>query len=819
MKTILKFIGILSLWISFNLQAQEVVDAPYQATATMVNDLIHTKLDVSFNFDTSQLYGEEWVTVSPHFYPTKELVLDAKAMDIHEVKVDSKKVKYTYQEDQLKIELPKIYKDADEYEVYIKYTANPEKVTQEGSQAITGAKGLYFIDPKDEDPEKPTQIWTQGETESSSCWFPTIDKPNQKTSQELSITVPDKYLTLSNGALVSSKKKGDLRTDYWKFDQKHAPYLFFMGIGEFAVVKDKWRDIEVNYYVEKEYEEVAKDIFGHTPEMIEFFSKKMNYDFPWNKYSQMICRDYVSGAMENTTAVIFGDFIQRKKGDLVDFNIAENIVAHELFHHWFGDLVTTESWSNITLNESFANYSEYLWLEYKYGKEKAEAHRFDEKRGYNNPDNFKKDLVRFHYQNKEEVFDGVSYNKGGLILHMLRNYLGDDAFFTALSLYLKRHEYQATEAHQLRLAFEEVSGKDLNWFFNQWYYGNGHPQIKTEYDRSQSGKVTVKITQTQEPLFEFPLAIDVYVDGKPTRYDVWVNKKENNEFTFDIKGKAELININADQTLLCDIEDAKNTEEYLYQYSHAKEYGDRMLAIQYFENAQNSDDKALQGLINAFNDPSPELQIMALQSFNSENPNNLSKATSNLLKLAHQKTIDNRVKANAIKLLAATKDPQYKSLYQSNASVVSNAIKGAAIQGLSFVDSKAAEEAVSKLSEDQINQELALMLVDKYIEKNDVSKMKLFQNEAIYYPLLAQSDPEMGAKLKKAFDWIITSDNAEANASIVSNLKDVLKQYPQAKQVISQIVQDAVKLKQEAISANPANVALKEQLKALQEIL
>jgi aminopeptidase N len=181
-------------------------------------------------------------------------------------------LKFDYKNDVLKITLDKTYQKNQDYTVYIKYTARPNEVKQEGSLAISDAKGLYFINAQGKDPDKPTQIWTQGETESSSAWFPTIDKSNQKTTQEIYMTVPDKYVTLSNGILKDSQKEsGNMRTDHWVMDKRHSTYLFFMGVGEYAVVKDKWRNIPVDYYIEKEYEPYAKQIYGNTPEMIEFF--------------------------------------------------------------------------------------------------------------------------------------------------------------------------------------------------------------------------------------------------------------------------------------------------------------------------------------------------------------------------------------------------------------------------------------------------------------------------------------------------------------------------------------------------------------------
>ena len=296
----------------------------------------------------------------------------------------------------LDIKLDKTYKGGENYTIYIDYTSKPNEYTGKGSAAITDAKGLYFINPKGEEKDKPTQIWTQGETEATSVWCPTIDKPNQKTTQEISMTVPDKYVTLSNGKLAAQKKNADgTRTDTWKMDQPHAPYLFFMGVGDYAVVKDSYKGKEVSYYVEKEYAPVARKIFGNTPEMMAFFSKVLGVEYPWVKYAQMTARDYVSGAMENTTATLHQESAQQDARELIDGNSWESTIAHELFHQWFGDLVTTESWSNLTLNESFANYSETLWDEYKYGKDAGDAQNYNDMQGYLQSQSDKKDLVRF----------------------------------------------------------------------------------------------------------------------------------------------------------------------------------------------------------------------------------------------------------------------------------------------------------------------------------------------------------------------------------------------------------------------------------------
>ena len=256
------------------------------------------------------------------------------------------------------------------------------------------------------------QVWTQGETEASSCWFPTIDDNSQKTTQEIEITVPNNFVTLSNGVLKNSKTSGNNRTDHWVMDKPHAPYLFFMAAGEFAIVKDTpWKGtVPIEYYVEKEYESVAKQIFGNTAEMLTFFSERFGYEFPWQRYAQIVVRDFVSGAMENTTAVSHAETAYQTAEDLADQNHWERIIAHELAHHWFGDLVTAESWANLTVNESFANYSEYLWLEHKYNKDVAEEHLLNDTQQYKErPNDFAKNLVRFDYDSREDMFDLVSY--------------------------------------------------------------------------------------------------------------------------------------------------------------------------------------------------------------------------------------------------------------------------------------------------------------------------------------------------------------------------------------------------------------------------
>ena len=825
MKKIVVALGLLGVMLSGSGFAQTETSGRteiYRQTHTKTTELKHTKLKVNFDYQKEQMGGEEWLTASPYFYSTDSLVLNAKGMLIHEVALDKNgsksPLKYEYKDDLLKINLDKTYNRNQDYTVYIKYTARPNEVSQKGSAAISDAKGLYFINAQGKDADKPTQIWTQGETESSSAWFPTIDKSNQKTTQEIYMTVPDKYVTLSNGIMKSStKESGGLRTDHWVMDKKHAPYLFFMGVGEYAIVKDKWRNIEVDYYVEKEYEPFAKQIFGNTPEMIEFFSKRLSYDYPWSKYAQITGRDFVSGAMENTTATLHQESAQQKPGDLIDENRWEDTIAHELFHHWFGDLVTAESWSNLTVNESFANYSQYLWNEHKYGKDIADYGLMKEIRGYMmDPSNISKDLVRFNYHSREDMFDGVSYNKGGAILHMLRNYLGDDAFFAGLTDYLKTNEFGTGEAHQLRLSLEKVSGKDLNWFFNQWYFGNGNPKISytTSFEPVKK-EVTITLSQNQiGQNFQFPLSIDIFENGKPTRKNVWVSAKEKNDFTFQVSKNPDLVNLNSDGVLLAEITDTKTPEQFLIQYQNSTQFLSRYKAVENAIENLTKNPAALKTVVAALKDSNFRIRGKALVGLDLSKPDQAKAALAEVEKMASSdpKTL---VQGAAISALGKIKDKIYLPLFEKGMNAVSNSVKANSLAGIAAVDPSRIASLADKIdlegADEEVISELMPIIVKNKIEK----QMAAIASTAAFYPFIKFQKPELGDAAEAGFNWIMSSDHLKATENVtkvLTQVKGQIGQNPQAKMMIVQILKDGLEKKMVVLKANPSSSTIHQQI-------
>lgn len=717
-------------------QAAQLSDTlpPYNPSHTFEHDLIHTKIEISFDWPKKRANGKATLTMRPWFYATDKVTLDAKNFDIKSVTYDGKteQLKYDYNNEQLTVYLGKTYTRNDEFKIAVTYTAKPdERESFGGSAAITSDKGLYFINADGADKDKPMQIWTQGETESNSFWFPTVDKPNERCTQEMYITVEDKFKTLSNGVLVSSKKNADgTRTDYWKMDKPHAPYLFMMAIGEYAVVKDKWRNIPVEYYVEPKFEPYARDIYPHTTEMLEFFSSKLGYAYPWPKYSQVVVRDYVSGAMENTTAVIFGEFMQKTKRELLDDHLTnEKVVAHEMFHHWFGDLVTTESWANLTLNEGFANYSEYLWLEHKYGRDQADFHEMQEQQGYvfsaaggGHP------LIHFGYGNREDMFDAHSYNKGGAILHMLRNQVGDDAFFTALGRYLKKNEYTDVEAHELRLVFEDVTGQDLNWFFNQWFFSAGHPSLDITYGWDDAAKkASVTITQNQEGegvphVYDLPLAVDIYDGpGKVRRENIRVTKRSQT-FTFDAPAKPALINVDAGKALLCVKSDDHTPEEFAFMYRNAPLFRDRQEALEALRSEKS--DLAKQVLKEALNDKFYSIRQMALNRVDETDPTVLPI----IVKMAENDS-DPGVRSMAIKILGETGDKQYIPVLQKGLTADQPySVVGASLDALAKLDPQAAI-AASKTLETDDSDAISTTLAELFAQYPDRANLPFFEKK------------------------------------------------------------------------------------------
>lgn len=706
---------------------------PYRPAAERVNDLIHTALNVSFDWNKQYLFGEATLTLTPYFYPTNKLVLDAKGMEIERISlVGGSNLEYTYDDLHLNITLDKTYNKGEEYSIYIKYISKPNELEKaEGLSAITDDKGLFFINPLGEDKEKPMQIWTQGEPESNSVWFPTIDKPNERCTQEISMTVESKFLAMSNGVLVSDVDNGNgTHTVSWRQEKPHAPYLFMMTIGEFARIKDEWNGMSVDYFVESKYEEVAREIFGETPAMLTFFSDVLGVEYQWDKYWQVCVRDYVSGAMENTSAVIFGEFVQRDARELLDED-HEDIVSHELFHHWFGDLVTCESWANLPLNESFATYGEVLWREHRYGEDEKFRKVYEDMGGYFQEAASGKqvDMIRYHHDTAEDMFDGHSYAKGGTILNMLRDVVGDEAFFASLKMYLEDNKFQSVEIHNLRLAFEEVTGKDLNWFFNQWFLSAGHPIIDINYEYTETG-VVVKMNQLASAedalVYTLPLQVDVYGANGMETFDIIFHQAAQS-FDLPYAGKIDWVNVDAKKSLLAQITNNQTEANWIYQFNNGKNMLDKYLALEHFAEIEKPNEAVKAVLRKALADDYWYIQDLAASIYPLEDGDT---EAINLLKDLAVNGEKTDVQAAAILSLSLLEDTSFESIFENGIDHPSYRVNAASLEALMYSNpnkalSKAEEWETSK------NYEILDVVGFVYSEVGEADKIPYFEKQAI----------------------------------------------------------------------------------------
>ena len=757
----------------------EVVDtanyrlSPYRAAEARPWDLTHTKLRVRFDWPNEQVIGQATLSLKPTFRPRNELVLDAKGFEVKQVTLgenSGRTLPYRNTDSTLVIDLGRDYQRGEEAKIYIDYVATPAESGMSGA-AITSDKGLFFINPKG-DEDKPQQIWTQGETEHNSRWFPTIDQPNERATQEFYITVQDKYETLSNGVLVSSNPAaGGMRTDYWRMDKPHAPYLHMIAVGEYAKVDDRWRNVPLSYYVEEDYREDAEEIFAHTPEMLDFFSELTGVDYPWPKYAQIVVRDYVSGAMENTTAVVFGEQVQRHERELADDN-NDLIVAHEMFHHWFGDYVTTESWANLTLNEGFANYSEYLWFEHHDGKAAAEDHRLNELQGYlgSGEQGGFHPLIWYQHRraNGEDMFDGHSYNKGGLVLHMLRDYVGDEAFFASLKRYLVDNALTAVEVDELRMAFEDTVGEDLQWFFDQWFIGNGHPEYSVDYGYAD-GMATVSVTQTQDvgefrPVFKLVTQVVQYpaAGGDPIVHDVVVDERRE-VLSFDAQ-RGDLFVFDPNSVILGDVTEERTTAEQLDIFQR-EGIGQRkrLFAIRALRAAAEQENYAVpQAVVNAaLNAESFRVANNGIALVDVNNPT----AVASLRRLAREGT-DVSVRSGALAKLAETGDASLEELYREVLSQdQSYGVMSSGLQGLFKMNPTAGLEEAKKLEASE-SVDLLTGVAAIYAELGAEENLGFFERR------LADVDYQQAGEFAGAYLGLALKNGPAAVKTAVNNLAE-----------------------------------------------
>ncbi len=480
--------------------------APTQWSRDRKFDVQHIKLDVAIDPARKRISGTATHTIVPFLDGLTTVELDCCELLVDEVTAGKKSCKFELSGGKLVITLAAPAKKGRAVDVAVTYHGNPRR-------------GLYFTGPDEHRTQRQIMVWTQGQDEDSRFWFPCFDFPNEKQTTEVRATVPAGMKALSNGALLSHTKnaKAGTETWHWKLDQPHVAYLVTLCVGDFEVFETKWKGVPVTYWSPKGRMPDVKRTLERTPKMLTAFSERTGFTYPYAQYAQIFVQDFIFGGMENTSATTLTDTA------IVDADSEKEVwmdglVAHELGHQWFGDLVTCRDWSQGWLNEGFATYMETVWKEVSEGADETAYYRMGEQSAYLDEDgrSYRRPIVCRTWHDPIEVFDRHLYQKGACVLHMLHEELGGDLFWQSVAHYLKKHQWQSVVTDDLRKAIEEVTGRNLEWFFDQWVHHGGHPVLDVSWSESK-GACTINVKQTQKtdemtPLFRFGLDVRIETD-------------------------------------------------------------------------------------------------------------------------------------------------------------------------------------------------------------------------------------------------------------------------------------------------------------------
>jgi aminopeptidase N len=675
-------------------------------------DTRHVALDLRFDWEREQLIGVETMSFKPLIANLKSIELDAADMTITSVKfINGGPLQFEMDavKQRLRIALDRAYQPADELTIVTEYrTSGP----QDRIPGLVGA-ALRFIKPSPEDPTRPRQIWSQGESEYNHYWFPVYDHPNDFFTSEVTATVEKPLTVVSNGKLVDTKDNNNgTRTFHWKIDQPHASYLTSIIVGEYTPIVGDYEGIPIITNVYPNEVKEGKVTAARLPEMVKFFSEKTGLKYPYAKYAQTTVRDF-GGGMENISATTQTDNMIHDARTELDSN-TDGLQSHELAHQWFGDYVTCRDWSDIWLNESFATYFQAMWDEHKLGaadflysdvKANQDAYFNTWRQGNRHP------IVTKNYVSPDSVFDTYAYPRGGAVLHMLRKTLGEDNWWRAINYYLRKYANQPVETEQFRIAIEESTGQAMDWFFDEWLYKMGHPifRVTQNYEPSTKAlKLTVEQLQTldhtsqfpQVALFQTPVEIEIGTASGTHLEHIQILPKKEQTFSIAVDSKPLLVNFDYRGTLIKEVQFEKTTEELAYQLTRDEDVLGRIWALNQLAERVTTATTAevekhriateLANVVTA--DKFWGVRLDAATALAKVNDPSVRTAL-----VAATRDSDARVRARAVTSLAVSKDTSLAGLYERLLSNQSYAVIKAAALALGETRSSGAYEPLAKL--------------------------------------------------------------------------------------------------------------------------
>ena len=676
-------------------------------------DVRHIALDLRFDWQQEQALGTETITFSPLVNDLKSITLDAASMSFSFIKLHDKtplKYEFDEQNQKLSIVLDRAYQPADEIKLVIAYHTVRPLI---GALSINGGGGLNFIKPTPDDPTRPRQIWSQGESEYNHYWFPCFDHPNDFFTSEITATVEKPLAVISNGGLVETKDNPDgTRSFHWKIAAPHAAYLTSIIVGEYAPVVGTYDGIPVITNVYPNELEAGKVTAARLPAMVKFFSEKTGIKYPYEKYAQTVARDF-NGGMENISATTQYDVMIHDARTEID-QTSDGLQSHELAHQWFGDYLTARNWSDIWLNESFATYFQALWDEHSLGhddflfldvKNNQDQYYAAWARGLRRP------IVTRNYANPDAVFDTYAYPRGGAVLHMLRQNLGEQNWWRAINHYLTKYAHQPVETGQFRIAIEEATGQSMDWFFDEWLYKMGHPifRVTQDYDAAAKAlKVTVKQEQKPDPnslypqvvYFQTPVEIEIGTAGGAKIERARIEPKEEQTFSFKVDSAPLLVNFDYGDTVIKELRFEKSMDQLSYQLAHDQDVLGRVWALEQLAAKLNNDatvaaDKQQIEILLATSLADDKFWGVRLEAATALN-NARSNAARAALVAATRDT-KSLVRARALRSLSTSKDASLSTVYLQAIKDKSYAVVGEAARALGQTKSADAYAALVKL--------------------------------------------------------------------------------------------------------------------------
>jgi aminopeptidase N len=558
-------------------------DEPTRFAADRPLDCRHIRLDLAVDVEGKRVAGTARLDLTA-LRDVRTVGLDARDLEVESVVVSrggrgEEPVSFRNDGSRLEVALGDALVAGDVATVTVRYSvADPDA-------------GLHFFGPGDGGPDVPHIVWSQGEAVESSYWFPCLDHPNERQTTELVVTASSRYRASSNGRLLSRQEGLDgTITWHWLQDKPHAAYLVSLVVGEFHVEQETWRGRPVEYWVRPLYADRIARSFRNTTRMLDFFSDVIGVEYPWDRYAQVCCYGF-GGGMENTSATTMGERALHDERSILDSD-SDGLIAHEMAHQWWGDLLTCRDWAHIWLNEGFATYFEAMWTEYDLGPDEF-AYEMERNADQARRGGASRPIVDRAYEDPDSMFDSRAYPKGAWVLHMIRRRLGDELFGRVINRYATTFAYDTVETVDLRKTIEALTGRSFERFFYDWTERPGHPSMSVTTDwLADEGLAHVAVKQTQDaPAFHLPLTVEFRFEGERPPVTVTRDMTEKEiSFHVPLPEKPGIVRVDPDQSILMELTETKGRDLWKAQLLEDPSVAGRVRAARHLAESRREAD-------------------------------------------------------------------------------------------------------------------------------------------------------------------------------------------------------------------------------------